>query len=93
MARFEVLSWHGIPSQVRASDERGLTVRRQLPGSFQQEIDRVAMARGLSEGDAYLEGWSWSELAERAGSAEEVADAVVHELVAAWERGERPAEG
>lgn len=86
MASYQVMSWHGIPSQVRATDESGSTVRRQLPSFFQQEIDRAAMAEGLIESDAYLEGWDWSEPLEREGSAEEVAEAITAEVAEAWRR-------
>jgi hypothetical protein len=75
------MSWRGIPSQVKASDAAGATVSRLLPGSFQQEIDRVAMAEGLMDTDAYLDGWSWSDPAERPGSAADVVEAVVAELI------------
>lgn len=81
MATYRVMSWRGIPSQVKVSDDAGAVVSRMLPGSFQQEIDRVAMAEGLIDTDAYLEGWAWSEPAHRDGSAEDVAEAVVAELI------------
>ena len=83
MARYRVLRWRDIPAQVRAQDERG-RVTRPLPDRFQQEIDRVAMRDGLAGTDDYLAGWEWSRDVERAGSAEEVATAVVDELVAEW---------
>ena len=50
----QVLYWQDIPSIVKAGD-----VKRQLPDSFQQEIDRVAMEQGLLGSDAYLEQWEW----------------------------------
>lgn len=85
MATYRVMTWHGIPSQVEASDGSGPPVRRQLPDEFQQEIDRVAIVRGLGDSDAYLEGWAWSSALEREGAAEAVADAVAAELAAAWQ--------
>ncbi len=75
MTRVQVLYWQDIPSVVRAGD-----VKRQLPEWFQQEIDRVAMERGLAGSDAYLEQWEWRDLGEREGSDEAVADAVEAEL-------------
>jgi len=49
-------------------------------------IDQLAMQRGLTNSDDYLEQWRWSEEEERPGSAREVADAVAAELdsQAAW---------
>lgn len=92
MATYRVLSWRGIPAQVRVRDEAGRRVSRPLPERFQQEIDRVAMRDGLADGDAYLAEWAWSDDTERPGSSEEVAAAVVEELVATWDR-ERAAGG
>ena len=86
MGRFKVLAWNGIPAQVKATDENGKRANRALPDWFQQEIDRVAMRGGLAGSDAYLAGWQWSDETERAGSADEVADAVVDGLVIEWRR-------
>lgn len=86
MASYRVMSWRGIPSQVRATDESGATVSRMLPPYFQQEIDRVAMAEGLAGSDEYLEAWAWSDEAIRDGSAEVVATAVAEEVGEAWRR-------
>lgn len=86
MARYQVMSWRGIPSQVKAIEESGAIATRQLPGFFQQEIDRVAMAEGLIDSDSYLEGWDWSETFDREGTADEVADAVAEEVATAWRR-------
>lgn len=86
MVSYRVLSWQGIPSQVTVTAADGTTIRRQLPPSFQQEIDRVAMAEGLIDSDAYLELWEWSDLAEREGSAEEVAESIVAELAEGWQQ-------
>lgn len=84
MASYKVLSWHGIPSQVKATDEDGANASTLLPVPFQQEIDRVAMVEGLTGTDAYLEGWSWSEPAERDGPVEDVAKAVAAEVAERW---------
>lgn len=89
MVSYRVLSWQGIPSQVTVTAADGTTVRRQLPPSFQQEIDRVAMAEGLIDSEAYLEAWTWSEPAERDGDVEAVAEAVAEELADEWRRTNR----
>ncbi len=91
MVSYQVLSWRGIPSAIKVVDEADAVVRRQLPAFFQQEIDRVAMAEGLIDSDAYLEEWTWSEATERDGGAEEVAAALVEELAEQWRRENRPA--
>jgi len=86
MATYQVMSWRGIPSQVKVNDESGSTVRKQLPAFFRQEIDRVAMAEGIIESDAYLEAWAWSDEVAREGTADEVAAALVDELAEEWRR-------
>jgi hypothetical protein len=82
MARYRVMSWQGIPSQVKATDDTGATATRMLPNRWQQEIDRIAMRDDLTGTDEYLELWGWSAEEERDGTAEEVAEAVLAELVA-----------
>ena len=82
MAKYQVMFWKHIPAHVKAWDERG-EVKRLLPDRFQAAIDAYAMKDGSTGMDAYLEGWRWSDMQERPGSAEEVASAVVTELDAA----------
>src|SRR2546429_689116 len=47
---------------------------------LRQEIDRVAMERGLVGSDAYLEQWTWRDVESREGAANDVLDAVEAEL-------------
>jgi hypothetical protein len=91
MARYKTLSWRDIPTTVRATDGTGASATRQLPPFFQQEIDRMAMAEGIVDSDAYLDAWGWSAESERDGSAVEVAEAVATELAASWHREHRQA--
>lgn len=86
MALYRVLSWQGIPAQVKARDDAGGRMNRTLPDWFQQEIDRVAMRDGIDGADEYLEAWAWSDALERAGDAEVVVAAVIDELCDAWSR-------
>ena len=85
MASYRILSWRGIPAQLKVSEEGGRARSVALSDWFTQEIDRVAMEEGLIGSDAYLEQWEWGEPVERAGSADEVAVAVVAEIEAEWE--------
>lgn len=84
MARYRILSWKDIPAQVQATDDTGAKADRAMPGWFGSEIDRIAMRDGLAGTDDYLEMFAWSDEAEREGTADEVADALVAELVDAW---------
>jgi len=79
MAKYKILYWKGIPSQVRASDENGRT-SKPLPERFQAAIDEAAMALGLSGSDEYTNGFSWGEEIEHPGTAEEAAAAVAAEF-------------
>ncbi len=80
MAHYQILAWRGIPAQIKVFEQGKRPVTLQLPERFQIEIDRIAMAEGLSGSDAYLEQWQWSEKVEREGPAEEVAEALLAEL-------------
>jgi hypothetical protein len=82
---YRILAWKDIPSLVQATD--GSTrVKRELPEWFAQEIDRVAMRDGLQGSDDYMAHMAWSKPAEREGTPEEVADAVLAELLVTWGR-------
>ncbi len=79
MARYQVMFWKDIPSQVKAWDEV-TEVKRMLPDRFQVAIDAYAMKDGSTDMDAYLDGWKWGPIEERDGSPEDVLAAVTSEL-------------
>ena len=87
--RVQVLYWQEIPSLIRVTADDGSQLSRQLPDWFQQEIDRVAMEQGLVGSDAYLEQWTWRDVAVREGSASGVLDAVEAELTASYDSSGR----
>ena len=80
MTTVRVLYWQDVPSVIKAVGDDGSEVKRQLPEWYQQEIDKRAMVQGLTDSDAYLEQWHWSEPEERPGSPDDVVDAVEREL-------------
>ena len=82
MAKYQVMYWKHIPSQVKAWDGDG-EVKRMLPDYFQAAIDAYAMKDGSTEMDAYLDGWGWGPVEERAGAPDEVLSAVIDEVTAA----------
>ena len=86
MARYRVLTWREIPTQVRVTDETGARVDRMMPRWYMQEISRITMREGLAGTDDYLAEFEWSPDVERDGTADEVADAVVAELAARFGR-------
>jgi len=77
------MSWYGIPVGVKVKDAND-QVTRHLPDRFQAAVDLVATKTGLTDGDSYREGWGFSDPDERAGTAGDVADLVVAELVEAF---------
>ena len=54
MARYQVMFWKHIPSQVKAWDE-GSEVNRMMPDRFHVAIDVYAMKDGSTDMDAYLD--------------------------------------
>lgn len=81
MAKYKILYWQEIPTQVRAKDA-GDKVNVPLSPKFMEQIDRLAVQRGLQGSDDYLAQWRWSAEEERDGSAQEVAESVAAELEA-----------
>lgn len=86
MARYRVLAWRDIPTQLRVTDDTGARADRAMPRWFMQEVSRITMREGLAGTDDYLAAFAWSDEVEREGTADEVADAVVAELAAAFGR-------
>jgi hypothetical protein len=88
MVQYQILYWKHVPSQVKVFEEGKRPLSRQMPERFQKEINRVAMAEGITGTDDYLNQWHWTPKMEREGSAEDVADALVRELEQSL--GEKP---
>ena len=55
MAKYQVMYWKHIPSQVKAWDG-DVEVKRMMPDYFQAAIDAYSMKEGSTDMDAYLEG-------------------------------------
>ena len=85
MAKYQVMYWKHIPSQVKAWDETS-EAKRMLPDYFQAAIDAYAMKDGSTEMDAYLDGWRWGAVDERDGAPAEIIALLVEELTAAHPR-------
>ena len=86
MARYRVLAWRDIPTQVNVVDDADGNVNRKMARWFMQEISRITMREGLAATDDYLDAFEWSGWTEREGTVDEVADAVETELAAALGR-------
>ncbi len=81
MARFQILYWQKIPSQVKAWDDFD-EVKLELDQRFAVRIDASAQTQGLTTAEAYLSQWKWSDEEEREGDAAPVAEAIKAELEA-----------
>jgi Virulence factor len=79
MASYQILYWQDIPSQIKTWDDFD-EVKLELSSKFILMIDKAAKDQGLTGEDDYLAQWKWSDEEERAGSPEEVAEAVKKEL-------------
>ena len=82
MATYQILSWRDIPAQVRVFDD-SKRLTKPLPDRFQEEIDHVATREGITNGDAYLELWQWTEKRDRDGVPAELLETLFAELIAA----------
>jgi hypothetical protein len=81
MAKYQVMFWKHIPSQVKAW-EGATEAKRMLPDYFQAAIDAYAMREGSTEMDAYLDGWGWGPIEERTGAPDVVVTELIEELTA-----------
>jgi hypothetical protein len=79
MAKYRIFYWKHIPSSITVEGE-GRTIKRQLSQRIQNAIDAYAMAVGLIGTSEYASQYTRGVWIERAGSPEEVADALLSEL-------------
>jgi cobalamin-dependent methionine synthase I len=86
-SKFQILYWQDIPSEVKAWDDFD-EVKINLPERFIARIDASAQRQGLIQQDSYSAQLRWSDAAERAGSPQEVAEAVRRELELAAKKSE-----
>ncbi len=79
MATYQILSWHSIPTGVKAKDDNE-EKRINLPRRFQAAVDAVATKTGNVGTKAYLAGFHWSEPLDQEGTAADVANNVAANL-------------
>jgi hypothetical protein len=84
MATVELTCWRDIPVLVTARDAAE-TATVPLSGRFQDLIDRLATAEGLTDADAYLAEWRVVPAGARPGPAAAVAARVAAELEARFD--------
>ena len=79
MAQLTIVYWRDIPAQVIVKKGRA-SAKRQLPGRFEQAIDRCAMKVGARDTDAYLAEWRRGAPVEVDGDLEDLAAAEAERL-------------
>jgi metal-dependent amidase/aminoacylase/carboxypeptidase family protein len=89
MARYRIMYWKHIPQSFTVEGE-GRTVKKELSQKIQDKIDAYAMAEGLTATSDYAAQYKRGDWIERAGSPEEVAEAVLAELEAEFTKIEIP---
>jgi metal-dependent amidase/aminoacylase/carboxypeptidase family protein len=89
MARYRIMYWKHIPQSFTVEGD-GRTVKKQLSEKIQNKIDAYAMAEGLTSTSDYSAQYKRGEWVERDGSPEEVAEALLAELEAAFAKIEIP---
>ncbi len=84
MAIVKIMFWKDIPCSVRVEEGRRNRVIRKLPDMYMAVVDAVAMKEGTVGSDEYQAAFHWAEPEERQGALEEIADAVVAEVLAKY---------
>lgn len=84
MASYQILYWHDIPVQVKATEGRTRS-SASLSTRFQEAVDQAAMVAGMIDSDDYTEVFRWGDAQARTGTPEEVAKAVAAELELMYE--------
>ena len=83
MAEYQILYRDDVPFGVRAFEEKK-RVSKQLPMKFQKVIGVLCMVTGRNSQADYQKGFVWGPRLSREGSAEQVAQQLHDELVAAY---------
>jgi metal-dependent amidase/aminoacylase/carboxypeptidase family protein len=81
--------WKHIPQSVIVEGD-GRTLKKQLSQKIQNAIDAYAMAEGVTSTADYAAQYKRGDWVERDGSPEEVAEALLAELEAAFAKIEIP---
>ncbi|HLF74535.1 MAG TPA: virulence factor [Anaerolineales bacterium] len=89
MARYRIMYWKDIPQSFIVEGD-GRTVKKQLSQRIQNTIDARAMALGLTSTRDYAREYRRGDWIEREGSPEEVAEALLSELEAAFAKIDIP---
>jgi hypothetical protein len=83
MADYQIMYWDDVPYGVRAFEDKK-RVSKQLPMKFMKVIGVLCMVTGRTSQADFQKGFVWGPRQSREGSAEQVAQQLYDELVAAY---------
>jgi len=89
MAKYRITYWKHIPTSFMVEGD-GRTIKKQLSQKFQNAIDAYAMATGSTSTEEYAKQYKRGDWIERAGTPEEVAQALLAELEAEFAKIQIP---
>jgi len=81
--KYQIIYWRDMPAQVKVKAGRK-RAGRPLSPRFTVSIDEAAMRAGKTESDDYLAEWRNGDWLERDGELDDVVDALIAELEAAY---------
>jgi hypothetical protein len=83
MAEYQILYWDDVPYGVRAFEDKK-RVSKQLPPKFMKVIGVLCMVTGRNSQADFQKGFVWGPRLSREGTAEQVAQQVRDETIAAY---------
>lgn len=83
MADYQILYWDEVPYGVRAFEDKR-RVSKQLPSKFMKVIGVLCMVTGRNSQADFQKGFVWGPRQAREGTAEQVAQQLHDELIAAY---------
>ncbi|SRR6266487_1181790 len=89
MARYRIMYWKHIPQSFTVEGD-GRTIKKELSQKIQNAIDAYAMAEGLTSTTDYAKEYKRGNWIERAGSPEDIAEALLSELETEFAKIEIP---
>jgi|SRR5271157_552009 len=89
MAKYRITYWKHIPTSFMVEGD-GRTIKKQLSQKIQNAIDAYAMVTEITSTAEYSKQYKRGDWIERAGTPEEVAEALLSELEAEFAKIEIP---
>lgn len=75
MAKYQILYWRDIPTQLKVWDDFD-EVKMELDAKFMTLVDAKAQQEGLADSEDYLAHFIWSAVQEEEGEPADVAEKI-----------------